>query len=70
MQPHRVSHLPDQKSGERMGKRLGLAMSQIQQDVGHIVGLVGQIDAGDRIGAISSSASLAASASEAVSDKV
>ena len=47
VQAHRLFHLADQMPGELQGIGLGLALRQIDQDVGDVVRLRPQIDAGD-----------------------
>ncbi len=42
----------DQRLGEMQGERLGLALGQIDQDVGDVARLVRQVDAGDHVGAV------------------
>ncbi len=52
VQADRIAHLANQQAGESMGEGLGLAMRQIEQDVGNIARLLGEVDAGDGVGAI------------------
>ena len=52
VQPHRVLHVADELVGELHRKGLGLALRQVDQDAGDIVGLRLEIDAGDDVGAV------------------
>ena len=44
--------LADQIVGELQRERLGLALGEIDQDIGDVVGLGGEIDAGDHVGLV------------------
>ena len=52
VQPRGGLELADQIAGELQRERLGLALGQIDQDIGDVVGLGGQIDAGDHVGLV------------------
>ena len=70
VQPRDLLHVGDQRPGEMQRKRLGFALRQIDQDVGDVVGLGDRSMPAITSARFSSSASRAASASEAVSDSV
>ena len=65
-----VFHLAHQQPREAVGEGAGLALGKIDQDVGDLGRLLGQVDAANGVGLVFGSASLSASASEARSDSV
>ena len=52
MQPRGGLELADQLAGELQRERLGFALGEIDQDIGDVVGLGTQIDAGDHVGLV------------------
>ena len=47
--PHRTLHLAHQQAGKAVGKGTGLALGEVDQDVGDLGRLLGQIDPADGV---------------------